>query len=486
MTEADLLDTPRAGPAAIRGGAVRAGGYVAGILVSVGSATLLVRHLGVVDFGHYVTVLSLVTISAGLTDAGLTTLGVQEFSTRPAAERERFLRNLLGIRLTLTSVGVAGAMAFALLAGYEGTLVAGTALASGALLLQVSQSALTVPLASELRLGSVALLDLSRQVGMFAGVLALVVAGAELLPFYAIGIPVGLAVLAANLPLVRTGGSQRPAFDLSLWRGLLSGIAALAASTAIFAMYYRVTVVIMSLVASELETGYFATSFRIVEMLIAIPPLLVSSALPVLARAARDDQDRLAYAVRRLLETGLVAGALLAVVVATGAAFAIHVIAGGQSDPSIEVLRIQGVAVLATFVGTASQFALLSMRRFRALVIANSAGLLASVALTLVLASEYGATGAAVATSIAELAIAATSVVLLVRANRNVSFSWSLLPKTALAAGAACATLLAPLGEFAAPVVAALVFMLVAWALRAIPRELIDAFTTQLRRARGG
>jgi O-antigen/teichoic acid export membrane protein len=480
----DFLDTRRAGPATIRGSALRMIGYVAGILVSVGSATLIVRHLGVVDFGHYITVLSLVTISAGLTDAGLTTLGVQEFATRPPEERERFLRNLLGIRLTLTAAGVVGALAFAVLAGYERTLITGTALASAALLLQVSQSALTVPLAAGLKLGSVAVLDLVRQVGTFTGVLALSLAGASLLPFYAIGIPVGLLVLALNVPLARTGSSLTPLFDLSLWRGLLSGIAALAASTAIFAMYYRVTVVIMSLVSSDLETGYFATSFRIVEMLIAIPPLLVSSALPVLARAARDDHERLGYAVRRLLEAGVLAGALLAVVVVTGAAFAIHVIAGSKSDPSIAVLRVQGVAVLATFVGTACQFALLSLRRFRSLVIANSVGLVASMTLTLILADRHGAIGAAVATSVAEGAIALASVLLLASAKSDLSFTWSVIPKAALSAAAACAALLLPLGELGTPLVAAVVFLVIAWATRAVPLELVDAFMTPLRRAR--
>ena len=42
----DLLDTPDAGPAAIRGGAVRIVGYLAGVAVSVFASALLLRHLG--------------------------------------------------------------------------------------------------------------------------------------------------------------------------------------------------------------------------------------------------------------------------------------------------------------------------------------------------------------------------------------------------------------------------------------------------------
>ena len=46
---ADLLDTGAAGPAALRGSALRTGAYVGGILLSLVSAPLLIRHLGVAD-----------------------------------------------------------------------------------------------------------------------------------------------------------------------------------------------------------------------------------------------------------------------------------------------------------------------------------------------------------------------------------------------------------------------------------------------------
>src|SRR5688572_33282559 len=81
----DLLDTPLAGPAAIRGGVVRAAGYLVGVVLSVGSAALLFRHLGVADAGRYVTVLSLVTIAGGLSDLGLTAIAIRELAVRDAA-----------------------------------------------------------------------------------------------------------------------------------------------------------------------------------------------------------------------------------------------------------------------------------------------------------------------------------------------------------------------------------------------------------------
>ena len=64
----DFLTQPGAGPAAVRGGALRVAGYFGGVVLGVGSSALLFRELGVVDTGRYVTILSFVTIVDGLAD----------------------------------------------------------------------------------------------------------------------------------------------------------------------------------------------------------------------------------------------------------------------------------------------------------------------------------------------------------------------------------------------------------------------------------
>ena len=61
-----ILDTPHAGGKIIRGSALRAGGYAAGLALSILAAALMTRHLGVTRWGGYVTVLSLVSIVGSL------------------------------------------------------------------------------------------------------------------------------------------------------------------------------------------------------------------------------------------------------------------------------------------------------------------------------------------------------------------------------------------------------------------------------------
>ena len=126
-----ILETREAGGRVIRGGAMRAGGYLVGIVLSVVPAALLLRHLGVEDTGRYVTVLALVAIAGGIVEGGMTAVGVREASVRTGADRDRALGNIAGLRLTLTTIAMALAVGFAALAGYDGVMVLGTAQGSG-------------------------------------------------------------------------------------------------------------------------------------------------------------------------------------------------------------------------------------------------------------------------------------------------------------------------------------------------------------------
>ena len=61
----DVLDTDRAGHAAIRGGTLRGIGYGAGLLLSAASVPIVVRYLGLVDFGRFVLVTALIGAALG-------------------------------------------------------------------------------------------------------------------------------------------------------------------------------------------------------------------------------------------------------------------------------------------------------------------------------------------------------------------------------------------------------------------------------------
>lgn len=473
----DVLDTPEAGPATIRGSLLRGAGYIAGMLLSVVSVSLLIRQLGVVDYGRYVTVISLVTIVQGVTDIGLGQIGVREFATRAGADRERLMRNLMGIRVALTSAGVVLATGFSWLVGYGSVMTVGTAIAGLGMVLTVTQGTFAIPLSAELRLGWVTALELMRQSLTVILIVILALAGANLLSFLSVSPIASLAALTVTGYVIGRAIPKRPAFDRREGVLLLKAVLPFAAAVAIGTVYLRVTVIITSLLASHVQTGYYATSFRVLEVLIGVPVLVVGTALPVLSRAARDDARRLDYVLQRLFETTLIIGVGTALALAAGAGFAIGVLTGGGSPPAVEVLQIQSLAIAASFVGASCQYALLSLHRHRALLAISAGALALSVVLSLVLVPVIQARGAAAAFTAGELLVAASSMVLLLRAHGGSWISRRVPLRVALAAALSGAVVLIPgVGSLGHSLLATVVYVTALATSKAIPPELRHAF----------
>ncbi|MHB8241004.1 MAG: oligosaccharide flippase family protein [Solirubrobacteraceae bacterium] len=471
----DLLDSPAAGATATRGATLRIGGYVVGIAVSVASSALLFRHLGVVATGSYVTVLSLVTLAGGVADTGLATIGVRELSTLAPELAQSFFRSLSGLRLVFVSCGILAAAAFAVLSGYSGTLVLGTLLAGCGFLLLTAQTSFTLPLLARLQLEWVTAVEVLRQVGTSLAIVTLVLVGAPLLPFWATTIPAGIAATALAGLLIKGSMSLRPAFDRQVWRRLLRRTLPYSMAAAVGVVYFRVAILVMADVASPRQTGYYGASFRIVEVLFVVPQLIAGSTLPIFARAARDDRGRLNYALGKTFDVCLLLGLATGLALITGAHFIIGVVAGPEFSPAASVLRIQGVALIATFVGAVLGFGLLSLERYRAVLSINLTVLVATGVLTGVLGSRYGADGAAVATTIVEVLYTAMLAVAVMRAGTRPQISIAGAPRALLAALLGALALVPPgLPSIARPALAIAIYCVGLLAFKAVPLELLQ------------
>ncbi len=473
-TPSDVLDTPDAGVAAIRGGAMRISGYAICIAASVVSSALMLRHLGVVATGEYVTVLSLVTISSSITDGGLATIGVRELSTLPPARARSFFRNLAGARLLFIAGGMIFALAFALLSGYSTTMVEGVVFASIGFASLTTQTTYLLPLMARLRLDWVTAVETLRQIGAAVVVVMLVLIGAPLLPFWAATIPAGIVATALAAVLIRRSMPLLPAFDRAVLGPLIRRTLPYSLATAVGIVYFRLAILVMSYVSTGQQTGYYGASFRIVEALFVIPHLIVGSTLPIFARAARDDRKRLDYALGRTFEVCLLTGLAAGLALVTGSHFIIQVVAGPKFAPAAIVLSIQGVALVATFVGAVFGYGLLSLERYREVLVINLGVLLLSGLLTGVFASRYGALGAAGATTFVELLYTGLLALALVRAGARPQTSLAGMARFVFSALLGVPLLLVPgIPDVARPALAVAVYCAALLALGAVPREIL-------------
>jgi O-antigen/teichoic acid export membrane protein len=477
----ELIDTPDAGPIVIRGGILRTASFVAGLALSTLSAPLIVRHLGENDYGRYLPIISLVALVSLIADNAMTNVAMREYTAAEAPERLPLLRALLGLRMAMTVAGFAIVFVFAVIAGYQPRQLEGMLIAGLGLLIADYLGAFQAPMGVGLRLGWVSIIEFVRNAGTVAAVIVLVVVGAGLVPFFATAAVGALAALAVTGAVVRSSAPWVPVYDRVLWRDTLRQVLPVAAATTFGTVYFRLVLIVMSLVGTESQTGHFSVSFRIMEIALSIPALIVASAFPILVRAASHDRARLNYALTRIVEVGVILGLWVALIIWLLAPLAVDVVSGGRSHETIGALRLQGLSMPASFLVAAGGSALLSLRDNRGLLIANAGALVTALVASLLLIGPLGAEGAALAITIAEVGLATLMAVFARRGAQLHVPARLLLALPAAAAGWALGT---ALPEVAGAVVATALYFGVLLALRVVPREVIEALAGGARSAR--
>ena len=470
----DLLSTSAAGGRVVRGGLVRGLGYGVGTLLGAGTSVFLLRHLGRDDFGRYGAVAALLGVVSAISDGGLTAVGARELALARGEDRARLLGNLVSLRLVITPVGIALAALFALIA-YDRTMFWGTLLGGVGVLLVNTQATMMMPLSVELRLFAVTAFEVLKAAFTFVAVVILVALGSSLLPFFGAQIPVGAIVLALTPLAVPLRRGLLPRFDRAIVRSLVRDALPLAVALTMNVIYFRVLVIMTSLLSSKSETGFFATSFQVFAVLFSLPLLVLSTALPLLSVAGRDDNERLRFALQRMTEVSLAAAVVFVLAIYALAPTLIPLLGGDQFSGAAPVLQIQSFALIAVFIGQVWQLGLLSMRRQAALAWANAGALAVVLVLGAIFIPLWNARGAAAAAVIGEAVLAVLVYAFLRIRASAVAPGLGLVPRVVVAAIPAFVVVALPLPwELGLPLAIAL-FVTLALVLHAVPFELMHA-----------
>jgi O-antigen/teichoic acid export membrane protein len=470
------LEAEGVGGRVVRGSATRILAMAAtNVLVAIGAVVLL-RYLGVDDFGRYGTVMALVAIVQGVTDAGLTITGTRELTNVDGEERRQLLAHVLGLRIVLTAVGMVGAVVFAVAVGYDSQLVVGTALAGAGVFLLSVQIAMLLPLSVELRNGALAINDILRQGVMVVGWVILVVAGAGLDWFFAAQILVGVLMIGLVPLLLDRHHIVRPRWEARQLRALAAVGLPIAVAGVVAIIYYRVLTVLVSLLSSERQSGLFVSASRVFEVAYAVPLVLVTVVLPVMAVAARSDLARLRYVTQRMTEAMSLAGVALGLVIAGAAEPIIVLLGGSQYRDAAPVLRILAVALVSMFTAASWSPVLIATHNQRALALCSAIGLAVVVGLGFALIPGMDAVGAATAFAIADWFLMLTLLVVLRRVGHGTHLDFRFLLRLVPVTAVACAVVFT---GWSTPVVCtavgAVVFAVGTILTGLIPEEVRDA-----------
>jgi O-antigen/teichoic acid export membrane protein len=374
---------------------------MAGIgVVSVGVAT---RYLHVEAYGAFATATAFIAVLGGLTDVGLWTIGAREIAKHPE-ETRRILGSILTVGLVLSvAAGAIGvAVALVMYSGADNELTR-----RGILLLM-----LTVPLAAPA--GAANAYFISQQkayVGSITSVLASVVTIGLLvlaveLDWGFTGIVIAYLAAAAVQGILLVILMLRevvviPSPDLALGRKLFVWALPLGAAVLVHTLYWRLDLILLSLLKSKAEVALYAVPIKVVEAVIVLPSFIMITLTPELARLTREPVrfDQIVQKAFFAMQVGAVAVFVLFV------AFAgelMRLVAGSEFAGSTVVLQILMVAVLFIYLGAVLGEGFVAHNRQGQLLWAMLALLVANVALNLALIPLAGARGAAAAGAVSE------------------------------------------------------------------------------------
>lgn len=394
-----------AGAVAVTGGALRLQTRLFALGLSLLTTVLLVRLLSEREFGELSLIVAMVTIVSGLSDLGLSGVGIREWIRRGPSERRALLSDLLGLRLVAIAIGAGAALLFAVVVGYGSDVVLGLAAALVGAAFNAVQAALTIPLIAQLRQALVGALELLAVAVQSILQIVLVLVGAGVVPIAAALIPAGLAGLFALL-LVSRDRPPWPRFHVAALRQLLRESAAFAAAGAVSVVYLRAAVLLGPAFLTANEFGAFSVAFRAVESLTMLPSMLTMALFPVLTHAALHDRARLARGYDVLWRSTATLGAVTAAGV-IGVAPLITLVFTGGSDPiTIDSFVVLGCALGALFVGAAGMWMLLAERHYRAVLTINLVALTCNVGLTIAAGAWLSARWFAIGILVSEIGIA--------------------------------------------------------------------------------
>jgi O-antigen/teichoic acid export membrane protein len=414
---------------------------VLGMIASIVTVALTVRHLGGDSYGHLTTAIVFISLWTSFTELGIGAVIVRRV-TSGDGDLERLVRINTGLSLVygIPLTVVATASGLLVYAGQDEVVAILPIVAIGLALTTVGSCVQPVFLAT-VRFKAVAWSDVVSRALSLVTTLVLLQTDAGIVWFAVVQVVPPLVVLVVQGVAASRILSWRPVFA---WRESCDLLRESLPQTAVLiigVLYWRIDGVMLSLLDTPLQVGTYYLATTLAFTLSIVPTFFATSTLSTMTGLWSSDRERFSTFTARSIETMMFVGAPIAVVGLVLSGPVMHMIGSAEfAEDGTPTLAILFAAVGVTFLnGTVSQ-ALFASHQQAFLVRLNVANLAVNIALNLALIPMWGAAGAAVALLVTELI---GQVVASWKLSRHSTyrtpwtFATRLLPSLAVAAGTA-------------------------------------------------
>ncbi|MGH9142457.1 MAG: flippase [Vicinamibacterales bacterium] len=399
--------------------------------VTAGSAVMLValtmiagRWLPASEYGKFSFAIALATIVETLMDIGLGPVTVRTVA-RDAENAGPFFRHVLGLKIAWGGLGLLLLLIVVPIIRSDPSVI------GACYLMGLSSAIRSYVLSARGLLQGLNRFDLET-VTVIAdrGLLLLLGTLVLISGFGLLGLSVAFVVarllmfVVVTVIVKRVTGSAAPTYDRAMWIELQRAALPLGFFLITLTLYTYIDTVILFIMRTDAETGWYAASYRVYEGLMYAPSAFSTVLTPRFSQLFVSDPKRLHTLFQRSLlgsaAVALVVGAV-AVVLARPMMLLFYGPAYEAAVPPLQVLAGGLIFVFCTWILHSAAIAIHLDRR---LVGTTAIGLFANIALNILFIPRLGITGAAWATVIAE---ALTVTLLYVQVHRHLAGSGPLV-----------------------------------------------------------
>lgn len=389
-------------------------GKAIGIGLSTITLAMTMRYLGVERFGDFSAVVSFAAIVVSVTDLGLTWIVSREL----AQEREDGLNTLASFKLLFSALSVVAALVLVPFIGFAPFVRQGIYIAGLYMFFVAANNLQIALLQGKSQLDKTAYGDVIARVANLVLVWWIVRHDYGYAAIVATLVTTSVAVLACNQYFIRKLELPPFRFTLQGIRKYRKEILQMAAYATLGFLVYKVDMVILARMRPSFDVGIYAAAYRILDVAMAVPSIMIGALYPVLSHAAVSDDAAYRFRVRRHTLTAVSVFALvtaaaayifapLAIRIVAGGSFAVagSVMWSGQLVTASTVFRILSVFLFFAYFGSYLNALLIAQKRQGVNIAANALGLAVNVTGNILLIPAYSYLACAVLTVVTQAVV---------------------------------------------------------------------------------
>ena len=456
------------------------GGWIAVSVIGAFATHEIALRYGATGYSIFVAASTFGSVVENFTDLGLFQV-LQRDIARDGSNASHLMGLVFGLRLTLSAivVPISVAIAFAIYRHHPLSLRIAIILVLLSLPLASAQQVVIAYYSATARLSTTAIVGVIKQLIFVALVVMFIYFHLSVVYCVLASLAGSVFSTALGITLLRREIRLRLVVDVHAWAKMLAETTSVGLTSIIGIFYLNADILLLSVLASSKQLGYYGVSYAVISVFQVFPSLLSRA---ILTRIVQTADEKLSTIANGVIVYYAISGALIASLSIVCGSSVVRIYAGSHFGDAVVPLQILSVGQIFLFMSTGLSNISIARGHHRKLFQSGLIGVVLNVALNLVLIPRYGIRGSAVATTLCEVILSLVMMRIIRRDLKIVVHVVHASWRAILAASAPCLILWHWYGHGKESVLTGIVlvaptaflFLVVLIFLRGIPPELVS------------